>query len=99
MEEKRDFARIPAEAVVNISPVPEGELGKAVSKDLSGGGILFSSETRYEPGTLLDIEVISPSYENIDHVFEPLRKRIRVLRVDKDRPPYDIAGEFVQRSS
>ena len=100
MEERRDFTRIPTEAQMNISLVPEGEPGKAVSKNLSGAGILFSSETRYEPGTLLDIEVISPSHENIAHVFEPMRKRIRVLRVEKDdRPPYDIAGEFVQTES
>ena len=99
MEERRDFTRIPTEAQMNISLVPEGELEKAVSKNLSGAGILFSSETRYEPGTLLDIEVISPSHENIAHVFEPMRKRIRVLRVEKDRPPYDIAGEFVQTES
>ncbi len=99
MDERRNFTRIPTETQVNICPVPEGEKKQGLSKNLSGCGILFSSETRYEIGTLLDVEVISPSHRNSAIVFEPLLARIRGVRVEEEKPPYDIAGEFVKDKS
>jgi hypothetical protein len=96
MPERREFTRVPAETQVKISSVPEGELKEGVGKNIGGGGILFSSETPYEPGTLLDIEVLTAAHQAFAHVFEPLRARIRIVRVEKDQPPYDVAAEFVQ---
>jgi hypothetical protein len=96
MAERREFTRVPAETHVRIHSVPEGEFKEGTGKNIGGGGILFSSETRYDPGTLLDIEVLTAAHQAFAHVFEPLRARIRVIRVEKDTPPYDIAAEFVQ---
>ncbi len=96
MPERREFTRVPAETHVKIQSVPQGELREGTGKNIGGGGILFSSETRYEPGTLLDIEVLTAAHQAFAHVFEPLRARIRVVRVENDSSPYDIAAEFVQ---
>jgi hypothetical protein len=96
MPERREFTRVPAETHVNIHSVPEGEQQEGTGKNIGGGGILFSSQSRYEPGTLLDIEVLTAAHQAFAHVFEPLRARIRVVRVEKDAAPYDIAAEFVQ---
>ena len=96
MPEKREFTRVPAETHIKIRSVPEGELKEGMGKNIGGGGILFSSETSYEPGTLLDIEVLTAAHQAFVQVFEPLRARIRVIRVENDQPPYDVAAEFVQ---
>jgi len=96
MPERREFTRVPAETYVKIHSVPEGEMKEGTGKNIGGGGILFASETAYQPGTLLDIEVLTAAHQAFAHVFEPLRARIRVIRVEKDHPPYDVAAEFVQ---
>jgi hypothetical protein len=96
MPERREFTRVPAETHVKIQSVPQGKLREGTGKNIGGGGILFSSETRYEPGTLLDIEVLTAAHQAFAHVFEPLRARIRVVRVENESSPYDIAAEFVQ---
>jgi hypothetical protein len=96
MAERREFTRVPAETHVKISSVPEGEMQEGTGKNIGGGGILFSSETSYEPGTLLDIEVLTAAHQAFAHAFDPLRARIRVIRVEPGQPPYDVAAEFVQ---
>ena len=67
-------------------------------KNISGSGILFSSETNIEPGTLLSIEVTTPTQRQFSHAFEPLRATVRVMRVTGNEPPYDVAAEFIQLS-
>ena len=96
MPERREFTRVPAETHVKICSVPKGDLKEGTGKNIGGGGILFTSETSYEPGTLLDIEVLTAAHQAFAEVFEPLRARSRVIRVEKGQPPYDVAAEFVQ---
>lgn len=96
MPERREFTRVPAETHVKIRSVPEGDLKEGTGKNIGGGGILFTSDTAYQPGTLLDIEVLTAAHQAFAHVFEPLRARIKVVRVENDQPPYDVAAEFIQ---
>jgi len=96
MVERREFIRIQADAEVKIRPVAEGELRRGQGMNISGGGILLTSSARFEPGTILDLEVITPTHRMFSHVFKPLQARCRVIRVDGEKPPYTIAAEFLQ---
>jgi hypothetical protein len=97
--ERRHFKRLPAESQVTIRAVPAKGAGKGsgkgTGKNISGSGILISSDTSYEPGRELEIEVLTATHRSFSHVFAPLQARVRVVRVVGERPPYDIAAEFI----
>jgi hypothetical protein len=96
MVERRRFKRLPAGAEVTIRPVRTRRPGRAQSKNLSGGGILFSSDEPPLLGAVLDIVVEPGDHPGFAGSFEPLRARIRVVRVKGKEPPYEVAGEFIQ---
>jgi len=96
--ERREFKRLPAETEVQIRTVPDDQekAHRGNGKNISGGGILLSSDSRFEPGTLLDIQVVTTTHRSFTHAFRPLQARVRVVRIEGDAPPYDIAAEFVE---
>ena len=96
MVERREFKRLPAEVQVNIRGVDKGELKQGTGKNISGGGILLSSETRFETGQVLDLEIITATHRAFTRAFKPMMARVRVVRIDGDDPPYDIAAEFLE---
>lgn len=96
MVERRIFRRLPAETVVNIRRVPAGEQKTGTGKNISGGGILLSVDEHFEPGTLLDIEVLTRTHQKFSRAFKPMTARVRVVRVEGDQPPYDVAAEFIE---
>ena len=95
MRERRAFKRLPADTEVIIRPVKGVSPGIGRSKNLSGGGILLSAERYYEPGTVLEIEVLTKTHRRFARQFPPLCARVRVVRVEGDQPPFDIAAEFI----
>ncbi len=95
MSDRRAFRRLPADTEVRVRTASGGPQDEGRSKNLSGGGILVTSRRRFEPGTLLEIEVITKTHRRFAKVFPPLVARVRVVRVEGDGPPYDIAAEFV----
>lgn len=95
MTDRRAFKRLPADTEVRVRTAAGGPDAEGRSKNLSGGGILLSSRRRFEPGTLLDIEVITKTHRRFARVFPPLVARVRVVRVEGEVPPYDIAAEFI----
>ena len=96
MVERREFKRLPAEVQVNLRSVDKGELKQGTGKNISGGGILLASNTRFETGQVLDIEVITPTHRAFTRIFKPMQARVRVVRVEGQDPPFDIAAEFLQ---
>jgi hypothetical protein len=96
MVERREFKRLPAEVQINIRSVDRGELKQSTGKNISGGGILLSANTRYETGQLLDIEVITATHRTFTRIFRPMLARVRVVRVEGQNPPFDIAAEFLE---
>ncbi len=96
MVERRDFKRLPANTEVNIREVPTGGMRQGSGKNISGGGILLTASHRFEPGTELDIEVSTRTHQRFNRIFQPLCARVKVIRVEGDAPPYDIAAEFIE---
>ncbi len=95
MDERRSFKRLPAEAEVKVHRRDGDTVEKAAGKDLSGGGIQFSFAERLEVGSLVDIEVIQPGESRR---LSPLKALIRVVRVEGEQPPFQVAGEFIEVS-
>lgn len=93
MPERREFLRVPVNAEVRFRRLPDGDEERGYVRNISGSGILFSSEDSVEPGTLLSLEVESPRPAGNP---EPLRATVRVVRSTGDAAPFDLAAEFVQ---
>lgn len=91
--ERRQFRRLPAEAEVRVL---SDKSGRARGKNISGNGILFESEVCYEPGTLLEIEVMTATHKAFSRVFPPMSARVRVVRASGKAPPFEIAAAFVE---
>lgn len=91
--ERRKFRRLPAEAEVRVL---SRDGTRARGKNLSGSGILFESEEFFEPGQVLEIEVMTATHRAFSRVFPPLRARVRVVRANGARPPFEIAAAFLE---
>ena len=96
MSERREFLRVPVNAEVRFHSLPDGEEKRGFVRNISGSGILFSSDDIFEPGTLLSLEVAAPDPKQDAGEPEPLRATVRVVRVIGSEPPYDLAAEFAQ---
>lgn len=96
MVERREFKRLPAEVQINIRSVDKGELKQGTGKNISGGGILLSSNTRYNTGQVLDVEIITATHRTFSRAFKPMLARVRVVRVEGQDPPFEIAAEFLE---
>jgi c-di-GMP-binding flagellar brake protein YcgR len=95
MVERRRFKRLPAGAEVTIRPARARRSARATSKNLSGGGILFASSEPLEVGAVVDIVVEPGQHPGFARSFQPLKARIRVVRVKGTSAPYEVAGEFL----
>ena len=80
MSERREFLRVPVNAEVRFKKVPGGDESRGFVKNISGSGILFSSDNMFEPGTLLNLEVAVPDPDQKTGESEPLRATVRVVR-------------------
>ncbi len=74
--ELRKFPRIPATLTVKASvlsyPVSEEEDIKAISKNISQGGISFVSPVFYEPETPLSLKIFIPGWNEYKKPFSVL---------------------------
>jgi hypothetical protein len=59
-EEHRHFTRLGVRVLTFYKIIKTGKVQRALTKDLSGGGLCFTTETVLEPGTQLEIEVRLP---------------------------------------
>jgi hypothetical protein len=96
MPERREFLRVPVNTEVRFHKLPDGEEWRGYVRNISGSGILFSSDNNVEPGTLLRLEVESPRPGGDAGNPQPLRATVRVVRTTGDESPFDLAAEFVQ---
>ena len=105
-QERREFARIPAAAIVEIAPADETEKGVSVETlDMSAGGILFSSDRAFETGSRwklilrLDESIkLNPNW-NAEHRarFRNIHTLCEIVRAKgSDEIGFDVAARFVQ---
>jgi len=106
--DKREYVRLPEEFALSFKPL-EFPLDDQVEmestmKDVSGGGILFESDTLIELGTILQVEVnLEGWYRHRSSFFKSTKEKVNepltvigeVVRVEKfDDETYDIGVKF-----
>ena len=106
-EERREFARIPAAAIVEIAPVDETDDRLSVETlDISAGGILFSSDRPFETGSRWDLTLrldesikLNPNWNaEAEHRvrFRNIHTLCEIVRVKgSEEIGFDVAARFV----
>ena len=59
-EEQRRFIRVTGRLVAVVKIVKTGKVRRALTRDISAGGICFVTEEILEPGTALEVELKLP---------------------------------------
>ncbi len=79
--EKRDYIRMTIDCKVSYKEIGSDEFKTGSSKNLSGKGLLFSTDREIKIGTLLDIDVTASN-----DVTPPLAAIVEVVRVEMMEP-------------
>ncbi len=92
-KEKRKFPRIPKEVSINIKklayPLAEGPGESGTGKNMGENGICFSTQTSYEPRTMLSLEIKLTGWQH--H-----KKNVSsILNHSKAKAPLTVIGEVV----
>jgi hypothetical protein len=92
--EKRAFFRMSTDSSMTIRPEGSEETYEGICINLSANGVLFTSDQRFEPGTIIHINITPAKV-----VVPPLDAVIEVVRTQADSEKgYTIAGEIKQIS-
>ena len=76
--EKRDFMRMFINAPVDFTISGTNDWNRGIGKDLSGGGLSFSSDKPMNEGDKVDIKL-----HPITPVTPPLEAKVTVIRTDQ----------------
>ena len=72
-KEQRDFARIPNNIRIEIGkiiyPLPQSPEAEGLGKNISEGGVCFSSFSSYQPGTKLNLKMEIKGWKNYKKNF------------------------------
>jgi len=84
-DEKRGFPRVNVQCDIQLTEVRSGDAFTAVCHDLSGGGVMFTSEKAMD---------VDAEYELVMEGgmgTPPLKAKIRVIRCDAEGDAYQVA--------
>jgi len=88
--EKRNFIRMRTNSKITYRKVGSNETFEGLCINLSAAGVLFTSSHRFQPGTMVEIN-ITPERAVVD----PLDATIKVVRTQHDNQGmFAIAGEI-----
>ncbi len=89
-KERRRFMRMETECKMTYRLPQSDEVYSGVCHNLSGAGLLFSTDRPLEPGKALEINICPAS-----NVTPPLEAFVEVLRVEeKTQGNYEVAAEI-----
>ncbi len=108
-EDKRNFIRVPEQFSVTceIYTIPrtlQAEKAEGMSRNISAGGILFTSGKPFKPGEILRVSMQIPDWENRKVQFfkptggteaEPFQALAEVIRCHALNAGYEIAVKFI----
>ena len=87
-DEKRNFIRMFVDAKVSVTDPETGQVFEGDSKNLSGDGVMFVTETKFEKEQVLTVDIRSEQSK-----LAPLSAEFQVKRVEKlEDGRYEIAG-------
>ena len=87
--EKRDFLRMPIDCELSFSESGSSKQYSGNVINLSSKGILFTSNSEFQPGTRLDI-TLTPS----NSLTPPMEATVIVMRVVNNDVMFEIACEI-----
>ncbi|PCJ49966.1 MAG: PilZ domain-containing protein [Gammaproteobacteria bacterium] len=90
--EKRDFIRMFINAPVDYAIADTGDWQSGIGKDLSGGGLSFSTE-----GTLSEGDKVDVKLQPITPVTPPLEAKVTVIRIDQNEDGKSIISTKIDR--
>ncbi|MFT5519722.1 MAG: hypothetical protein ACI9IA_000306 [Enterobacterales bacterium] len=90
--EKRDFIRMFINAPVDYAIADSGDWQSAVGKDLSGGGLSFTTEGSLSEGDKVDVKL-----HPISSVTPPLEAKVTVIRVDVEDDGRNMISTKIDR--
>ncbi|WP_082081567.1 PilZ domain-containing protein [Methylocucumis oryzae] len=87
----RRFVRMNVNCELTYRYSDSAQLFRGVCKNLSSSGILFSSHRTIKPGTIIEIDIVTP-----DHNLVPsLKALVEVIRVTgPEDGQYEVSGEI-----
>ncbi|WP_455210986.1 PilZ domain-containing protein [Kaarinaea lacus] len=92
--EKREYFRMNTNSAMTIKPEGSNEVYQGICINLSANGVLFTSNQRFDPGSIIHIN-ITPAKA----VVAPLDAVVEVVRTQVDSEKgYAIAGQIKQIS-
>ncbi|TQV71435.1 PilZ domain-containing protein [Aliikangiella marina] len=87
-EEKRNFIRMFVDAKVTITDPETGQVFQGDSKNLSGDGVMFITDQKFNENQMLSVDIRSEQSK-----LAPLTAKFEVKRViDLGEGKYEIAG-------
>ncbi|MCW8999652.1 MAG: PilZ domain-containing protein [Kangiellaceae bacterium] len=89
-EEKRNFIRMFVDAKVIITDPVTGQSFEGDSKNLSGDGVMFTTEQKFEENQILSVDIRSEQSK-----LSPLSAEFQVVRViEIGEGRYEIGGKI-----
>ena len=89
-EEKRNFIRMFVDAKVIITDPVSGQSFEGDSKNLSGDGVMFTTDKKFEENQVLNVDIRSEQSK-----LAPLMAQFEVVRVKElGGGAYEIAGKI-----
>ncbi len=88
-DERRQFIRMQTQCKMTFRFPRSSEMFSADCHNLSGAGVMFTTEHPIDPGMALEIRICPDN-----HVTLPLEALVEVLRVEDKHGEYEIAAEI-----
>ncbi|MFT5452906.1 MAG: hypothetical protein ACI9N9_002404 [Enterobacterales bacterium] len=95
--EKRDFIRMFINAPVNYAIADSGDWKSGIGKDLSGGGLSFTTEGSLSEGGLSEGDRVDVKLHPITPVTPPLEAKVTVIRIDTEEDGRNIISTKIDR--
>jgi hypothetical protein len=92
--EKRDFLRMPIDCELNFAVEDSTKQYQGKVINLSSQGVLFTSNQKFAPGTILEI-TLTPS----NSTTPPMQATVVVARVSSNEVLFEIACEIKEIKS
>ena len=87
-EEKRNFIRMFVDAKVSITDPKTGQVFEGDSKNLSGDGVLFVTDHKFEENQILTVDIRSEQSQ-----LAPLTAQFEVKRIRQlENNQYEVGG-------
>jgi len=98
MEERRHFIRLPAHLVTHYTVIGSGPPQASLTRNTSGGGIGFFTESQLAPGTVLEVTVAFPNRQQpLAFTAEVVWSGKLLLARDGEEPrAYETGVRFIE---